>query len=132
MREPLKKIEKEFDSFFEFDTDDKSSVTSASCKLFAEHCVGIVSDQYENEIEDNNELIKNLYRKANDRNLFLNTMKEMVIQRIECTAWYNFVSNKAEEHSPTNLREKSNGELLDLLQFAVEYSWQQDNYYRLR
>lgn len=30
-------IDKEFDSFFEFDTDDKSQVTSTSCKLFAEH-----------------------------------------------------------------------------------------------
>lgn len=30
-------IEKEFDKFFEFDTDDKSTVTSVSCKLFAEH-----------------------------------------------------------------------------------------------
>lgn len=30
-------IEKEFESFFEFPTDDKSQVSSTSCKLFAEH-----------------------------------------------------------------------------------------------
>jgi hypothetical protein len=32
-------IENLFDAFFEFPTDDKSHVTSTSCKLFAEHCV---------------------------------------------------------------------------------------------
>ena len=30
-------IDKEFDKFFEFETDDKSVVTSVSCKLFAKH-----------------------------------------------------------------------------------------------
>lgn len=35
----LAKISKEFDEFFEFTTDDKTSVSSVSCKLFADHCV---------------------------------------------------------------------------------------------
>lgn len=30
-------IAKEFDRFFEFDTDDRSTVTSTSARLFAEH-----------------------------------------------------------------------------------------------
>ena len=30
-------VDEEFNKFFEFDTDDKSTVTSVSCKLFAEH-----------------------------------------------------------------------------------------------
>ena len=32
-------VENLFDSFFVFPTDDKTHVTSTSCKLFAEHCV---------------------------------------------------------------------------------------------
>jgi hypothetical protein len=32
-------IENLFDAFFEFPTEDKSHVTSTSCKLFAEHCM---------------------------------------------------------------------------------------------
>lgn len=32
-------IDKEFDAFFDFDTEDKSQVTSVSAKLFAQHCV---------------------------------------------------------------------------------------------
>lgn len=52
MRESLKKIEKEFEDFFEFPTENNDSVTSASAKLFAEHCVDIVSKQYESEIDD--------------------------------------------------------------------------------
>ena len=35
-------IEKEFDKFFEFDTDDKSVVTSVSCKLFAKYIAEMV------------------------------------------------------------------------------------------
>lgn len=34
-------IQKEFDRFFEFDTDDRSIVTSTSAKLFAEHIAGL-------------------------------------------------------------------------------------------
>lgn len=30
-------ITKEFDRFFEFDTDDRNTVTSTSARLFAEH-----------------------------------------------------------------------------------------------
>ena len=52
MRKSLHEIEEMFDSFFEFPTEDKSSVTSTSCKLFAEHCVNRVSRQYQNEIDD--------------------------------------------------------------------------------
>lgn len=32
-------IEQEFDKFFEWPTDDKSTVSSVSAKLFAKHCV---------------------------------------------------------------------------------------------
>jgi len=32
-------IEDEFDKFFEWPTDDKSTVSSVSAKLFAKHCV---------------------------------------------------------------------------------------------
>ena len=52
MRKTLERIEKEFESFFEFPTENKSSVTSTSCKLFAEYCVDKISKQYENEIDD--------------------------------------------------------------------------------
>lgn len=34
-------IQKEFDRFFEFDTDNRSIVTSTSAKLFAEHIAGL-------------------------------------------------------------------------------------------
>ena len=39
MTDTRKYIEEQFDKFFEFDTDDKSTVTSTSCKLFAEHLI---------------------------------------------------------------------------------------------
>jgi len=32
-------IEEEFDQFFEFPTDDRSTVSSVSAKLFAKYCV---------------------------------------------------------------------------------------------
>ena len=35
----LAKISKEFDEFFEFTTEDRTQVSSVSCKLFADHCV---------------------------------------------------------------------------------------------
>ena len=70
MRESLKRIEEEFKSFFEFPTDDKSSITSVSCKLFAEHCVENISKQYENEIEDKNFIIKDLFEKNSDKRGF--------------------------------------------------------------
>lgn len=35
-------IAKEFDQFFEFDTEDRSTVTSTSARLFAEHIAGKV------------------------------------------------------------------------------------------
>ena len=50
MRESMKRIEEEFNSFFEFPTDDKRTVTSTSCKLFAEHCVDKMTKQYESEM----------------------------------------------------------------------------------
>lgn len=37
-------IEQEFNLFFEFETDDRSIVTSASCKLFAEKIAKLVRD----------------------------------------------------------------------------------------
>ena len=52
MRETLELIEKEFDSFFEFEKEDKNYVTSTSCKLFAEHCVEIVSKKYDKQIAE--------------------------------------------------------------------------------
>ena|SRR5690625_2615403 len=36
-------IEREFDAFFEFETDNRDVVTSTSAKLFAEHVVGIAT-----------------------------------------------------------------------------------------
>lgn len=39
MTDTRKYIDEQFDKFFEFDTDDKSTVTSTSCKLFAEHLI---------------------------------------------------------------------------------------------
>ena len=39
MTDTRKYIEEQFDQFFEFDTDDRSTVTSASCRFFAEHCI---------------------------------------------------------------------------------------------
>ena len=39
MTDARKYIEEKFDQFFEFDTDDRSAVTSASCRFFAEHCI---------------------------------------------------------------------------------------------
>ena len=52
MRESLKSIEKEFESFFDFPTENVDSVTSISAKLFAEHCVNKISKQYKNKIDD--------------------------------------------------------------------------------
>lgn len=37
------KIAKEFDRFFEFDTDDRSTVTSVSARLFAERIAVLVA-----------------------------------------------------------------------------------------
>jgi hypothetical protein len=42
-------IENLFDAFFEFPTEDKSHVTSTSCKLFAEHCVEKLGQTVEQE-----------------------------------------------------------------------------------
>lgn len=39
MTDTRKYIDEQFDKFFEFDTHDKSTVTSTSCKLFAEHLI---------------------------------------------------------------------------------------------
>jgi hypothetical protein len=36
-------IDKEFNKFFEFDTGDKSVVTSVSCKLFAKYIADLCS-----------------------------------------------------------------------------------------
>ena len=67
-------IEKEFEKFFEFPTEDKNAVTSTSAKLFARNCVHKSCEElvlkYESEIEDKNALIKDLYEKANDRRPF--------------------------------------------------------------
>lgn len=41
-------INKLFDEFFEFPTDDKSQVTSTSCKLFAIH----VANEYLQKLKD--------------------------------------------------------------------------------
>lgn len=39
-REQLQaRIQEEFDKFFEFDTEDRSFVTSVSCRLFAERMI---------------------------------------------------------------------------------------------
>lgn len=37
----MERIEKEFDNFFEFNSDNKSMVTSFSAKLFAQHIADI-------------------------------------------------------------------------------------------
>ena len=43
-------IEKEFDKFFEFPTDDKSQVSSTSCKLFAAHIANLIrADEKESQ-----------------------------------------------------------------------------------
>lgn len=39
-------IEKEFDKFFEFPTDDKSQVSSTSCKLFAVHIAELERNKF--------------------------------------------------------------------------------------
>jgi hypothetical protein len=39
-------IEKEFDKFFEFPTDDKSHVSSTSCKLFASHIAELERNKF--------------------------------------------------------------------------------------
>ena len=70
MRDSLKKIEVEFENLFEFPTEDKSSVASTSCKLFAEKCVDNVVKQYESEIRDKNALIKDLFEKATNKRAF--------------------------------------------------------------
>jgi len=70
MRESLMRIEEEFESFFEFPTENKDSVSSTSCKLFAEKCVDKISKQYEAEIEDKNKLIKDLFETTKDRRPF--------------------------------------------------------------
>ena len=50
MRQSLQRIEKDFESFFEFPIDDKDSVTSTSCKLFAEYCVDKASNEMATQI----------------------------------------------------------------------------------
>ena len=45
-------ISAEFDAFFEFDTDDKRTVTSVSCKLFAQVIVGKALAKQATQIED--------------------------------------------------------------------------------
>ena len=47
-------IGKLFDEFFKFATEDKSNVTSISCKLFAEHVI----DSTKPTIDSNDELIE--------------------------------------------------------------------------
>ena len=70
MRESLRKIDEEFNKFFEFPTDDHRTVTSTSCKLFAEYCVDKMTKQYEAELEDKNKLIKDLSEVDRDRRPF--------------------------------------------------------------
>ena len=38
-------IDKEFDKFFKFNTNDRSIVTSVSCKLFAKHIVDLIREK---------------------------------------------------------------------------------------
>jgi len=40
-----KVIDIAFDSFFDFDTADKSQVSSLSCKLFAEHMINLETER---------------------------------------------------------------------------------------
>jgi hypothetical protein len=44
-------IAAEFDRFFEFDTEDRSLVTSVSCRLFALHIARLQAKQAKNEGE---------------------------------------------------------------------------------
>ena len=41
----------EFNRFFDFPTEDKSQVSSVSCKLFAEHIASVARDEAVNAIE---------------------------------------------------------------------------------
>jgi hypothetical protein len=45
-------IEKEFNTFFEFDTEDRSTVTSVSAKLFAEHIAKLCEKREAEETSD--------------------------------------------------------------------------------
>ena len=38
-------IEREFNQFFEFDSEDRRTVTSVSCRLFAEHIAQRAAEQ---------------------------------------------------------------------------------------
>ena len=38
----IKALDELFNEFFEFETEDRSAVSSTSCKLFADHCINIV------------------------------------------------------------------------------------------
>ena len=49
-------IDKEFDKFIEFQTKDKSYVTSISTKLFAKHCVEKLTIAIRETIEENLDL----------------------------------------------------------------------------
>lgn len=44
-RDELRKIiDEEFNNFFAFETEDRSNVTSVSCKLFSEHIYDVLKN----------------------------------------------------------------------------------------
>lgn len=58
-------IQAEFDAFFEFDTDDRSVVTSVSCRLFAQRIAALTEARVRKKIADELGLLERAY--ANQR-----------------------------------------------------------------
>jgi hypothetical protein len=86
-------IENLFDSFFEFPTEDKSHVTSTSCKLFAEHCMKKLGQTVEQEP------VGEIYERQHDGSY----RAEMVVELPVGTRIYTHPQPKSQPLSEFNL-----------------------------
>ena len=72
-------IGKEFDNFFEFDTADKSQVSSTSCKLFAEH----VTESLRNQLAECKKDAERYRYLKTDTNMQFNIYNRLEVNEID-------------------------------------------------
>jgi len=83
-----KYLNDEFDRFFEFPTEDKSQVSSVSCKLFAEHIAYPITEEAASAIRELSGISEQLQRELEtERALsFRNQVAELEQQRDDLLA----------------------------------------------
>ena len=59
-------------------------------------------------------------------------MRELVIQEIRCSNWYKFLVRIDKKELIPDFKNKSDTELVKLLQFASVWDWKQENIDRLK